>query len=69
MKRKIILFIDKLFNLGVEDSEQIVLDVKKETNKQIKSTRKVLLKQGDLQERVIQKTTTYYIAKSMGVVK
>lgn len=69
MKRKLILFVDRLFNLKMEDSEQAVTEVKRETNSQISQTKKTLKKAGNLQQKVMMKTTTYYIGRSMGVVK
>ena len=69
MKRKLILFVDRLFQLKMEDSEQAVIDVKKETNDKVKETKKTLKKAGNLQQKVMQKTTTYYLGKGMGVIR
>lgn len=69
MKHNIVRFIDKVFNLKMEDSEQAVVEVKEKTNKKIKETRKTLKKAGNLQQEIMQKTTTYYLGKAAGVIK
>lgn len=59
--------LDRL--LGLPQSEQAVSDIKKDAQKQVNDVTKSLRKQGELQNLVIQRTTTYYIAKAAGVIK
>jgi len=61
------IWLDK--KLGLEASEEAVADIKKKASERVAEVTKSLKKQGDLQNLVIQRTTTYYIGKAIGAIK
>lgn len=60
-------YLDKW--LGVEKTNKQVEAIKSDALQQVNETTKTIKKAGELQQKVLQKTTTYYIGKAMGSIK
>lgn len=55
--------------LGLTQSDKDVAGIKQNAQDRVEEVTKSLKKQGQLQQQVIKKTTTYYIGRAQGVVK
>lgn len=55
--------------LGLEKSDQDVADIKKNAIDKVSAVTVTLKKQGELQNQVIKKTTTYYLGKAAGIIR
>lgn len=62
-------FFDKLFKLRMDVAEEAVNKEKTKTEKKVQQVKSTIKKQNKLQSRVMEKTTTYYLGKGMGVIK
>lgn len=69
--RQYIEFMKHLIDrfLGMEQSEEKVAAIKVETIKKVDAVTASLKRQGELQNKVIEKTTTYYVAKAVGAIR
>lgn len=63
----LVKWIDKV--LGITTSEEIVSGLKTDAIQKVDEATSTMKKAGELQRLVIKKTTTYYLAKSMGVIR
>ena len=55
--------------LGLDHKEAQIAQIKADTQNSIDKVTAVLKRQGKLQEIVIQKTTTFYLAQAIGIIK
>jgi hypothetical protein len=55
--------------LGLTRSDEAIANIKKGAEDQVAEVTTTLKIQGKLQQKVIEKTTTYYIARAAGVIK
>ena len=60
-------WLDKLLKL--EQSEQHVTNIKKKAIDKVDNVTVILHRAGVLQQRVMKKTTTFYIGKAIGTIK
>lgn len=60
-------FFARILRLNETDTQ--VAQIKQDTLTKLDETASVVKKAGDLQAKVLKKTTTYYIGKGLGVVK
>lgn len=54
--------------LGIEKTEKEISLIKKNTINQMASITKILKKRGIMQRKLFKKTSTYFIAKEVGVL-
>lgn len=59
--------LTKLFNL--DSSEEKVQEIKQEVTDKVNDASTSIKRAGKLQQRVMRRTTTYYIARASGVLK
>lgn len=61
--------LDKIFKLKLEVSEDAVIEQKAKASKKVEEVRSTLEQAGKLQNKIMQKTTTYYLGKAIGAIK
>ena len=69
MKQKFLKFIDKILCLNLENSENEVVSVKQNADTKMNEVTVTLKVAGKLQKQIMQKTTTYFLAKGAGAIK
>lgn len=60
-------FIDNL--LRTKRAEEKVATIKDDADRKIKKATNALHKSGELQTKILERTTTYYIGRAAGIIK